>query len=164
MWLTAPSGWPTISPPWSPGGKWLFHPQAGQRPIKLPVGEYRVDSWIIARKDEAGAKWEMRGMVRRVVLVASPLPGTKRRAFPLASPSTRRPGQQERLGLLLRSESGGPPGRAGGADSQRVTSRRRRSCTSGAETELTTGASTPSMAEAASARSGGRSLKMSANP
>jgi hypothetical protein len=31
--------------------------------IKLPVGEYRVDSWIIARTDDTGARWEMRGML-----------------------------------------------------------------------------------------------------
>jgi hypothetical protein len=27
--------------------------------IKLPAGEYRVDSWILARQDDSGAQWEM---------------------------------------------------------------------------------------------------------
>ena len=32
--------------------------------LRLPVGKYRADSWIIARTDEAGARWEMRGILR----------------------------------------------------------------------------------------------------
>jgi hypothetical protein len=31
--------------------------------IKLPVGEYRVPSWTIARTDDTGARWEMIGML-----------------------------------------------------------------------------------------------------
>jgi hypothetical protein len=42
-------------------GSFIRQPENGL--IKLPVGEYRVDSWIVTRKDDAGAKWEMRGMV-----------------------------------------------------------------------------------------------------
>ncbi len=41
-------------------GSFIRTPEKGV--IKLPVGEYQVDSWTIARKDEAGARWEMRGM------------------------------------------------------------------------------------------------------
>lgn len=40
-------------------GSFIRTPENGI--IKLPVGEYRVDSWAIARKDNAGAKWEMKG-------------------------------------------------------------------------------------------------------
>jgi hypothetical protein len=39
-------------------GSFLRTPENGV--IKLPVGEYRADSWVIARKDDAGARWEMR--------------------------------------------------------------------------------------------------------
>jgi hypothetical protein len=42
-------------------GSFIRKPENGV--IKLPVGEYRVDSWTIARKDEAGARWEMKGML-----------------------------------------------------------------------------------------------------
>jgi hypothetical protein len=38
-------------------GSFIRKPENGL--IKLPVGDYRVDSWGIARKDDAGAKWEM---------------------------------------------------------------------------------------------------------
>jgi hypothetical protein len=41
-------------------GSFIRKPQNGQ--IKLPVGEYGVDSWTIARQDDAGARWEMRGV------------------------------------------------------------------------------------------------------
>jgi hypothetical protein len=41
-------------------GSFIRKPENGV--IKLPVGEYRVDSWTIARKDDSGARWEMRGM------------------------------------------------------------------------------------------------------
>ncbi len=40
-------------------GSFIRKPENGV--LKLPVGEYRVDSWTIARKDEAGARWEMKG-------------------------------------------------------------------------------------------------------
>jgi hypothetical protein len=40
-------------------GSFIRKPENGV--LKLPVGEYRVDSWAIARKDEAGARWEMKG-------------------------------------------------------------------------------------------------------
>lgn len=42
-------------------GSFIRTPENGI--IKLPVGEYRVNSWAIARKDDAGAKWEMKGML-----------------------------------------------------------------------------------------------------
>ncbi len=40
-------------------GSFIRKPENGV--VKLPVGEYRVDSWTVARKDETGARWEMRG-------------------------------------------------------------------------------------------------------
>ncbi len=40
-------------------GSFIRKPENGV--IKLPVGEYRVESWTVARKDEAGARWEMKG-------------------------------------------------------------------------------------------------------
>jgi hypothetical protein len=40
-------------------GSFIRTPEKGV--IKLPVGAYRVESWAIARKDNAGAKWEMKG-------------------------------------------------------------------------------------------------------
>ncbi len=40
-------------------GSFVRQPERGV--CKLPVGEYRVDSWTIARKDDGGAKWEMKG-------------------------------------------------------------------------------------------------------
>ena len=40
-------------------GSFIRTPEKGV--LKLPVGEYRVDSWAIARKDESGARWEMKG-------------------------------------------------------------------------------------------------------
>lgn len=40
-------------------GSFIRKPENGV--LKLPVGEYRADSWAIARKDEAGARWEMKG-------------------------------------------------------------------------------------------------------
>ncbi len=33
--------------------------------IKLPVGEYRIQSWTIARDDSRGSKWEMQGQYPR---------------------------------------------------------------------------------------------------
>jgi len=42
-------------------GSFIRKPENGV--IKLPVGKYGVDSWTIARTDNAGARWEMRGMV-----------------------------------------------------------------------------------------------------
>ncbi len=42
-------------------GSFIRQPEKGL--IKLPVGEYSVDSWVIARKDDDGAAWEMRGIV-----------------------------------------------------------------------------------------------------
>jgi hypothetical protein len=41
-------------------GSFIRKPENGV--LKLPVGEYRVDSWAITRKDEAGARWEMKAM------------------------------------------------------------------------------------------------------
>jgi hypothetical protein len=40
-------------------GSFLRQPEKGV--LKLPAGEYRVDSWTIARRDAGGAKWEMKG-------------------------------------------------------------------------------------------------------
>jgi len=40
-------------------GSFLRKPQNGI--IKLPVGEYGIDSWRIDRKDKAGTNWEMKG-------------------------------------------------------------------------------------------------------
>lgn len=42
-------------------GSFVRKPENGR--IKLPVGEYRVQTWTAERKDDAGAKWEMRAMV-----------------------------------------------------------------------------------------------------
>jgi hypothetical protein len=41
-------------------GSFVRKPENGV--LKLPVGDYRVDSWSIARKDGAGARWEMQAM------------------------------------------------------------------------------------------------------
>jgi len=42
-------------------GSFIRKPEKGI--VKLPVGDYRVDSWSIVRKDAAGANWEMKGML-----------------------------------------------------------------------------------------------------
>lgn len=40
-------------------GSFIRKPEKGI--IKLPVGDYGIDSWRIARKDNAGMNWEMKG-------------------------------------------------------------------------------------------------------
>jgi hypothetical protein len=42
-------------------GSFLRQPEKGL--FKLPVGEYRVDSWTVAHEDDAGAKWETSGVM-----------------------------------------------------------------------------------------------------
>jgi hypothetical protein len=44
-------------------GSFIRKPENGV--LKLPVGEYQVDSWTIAQKDDTGARWEMKGMLSR---------------------------------------------------------------------------------------------------
>ena len=44
-------------------GLFLREPKDGT--IRLPVGDYRVDYWSAVKKDDSGAKWELRGQYFR---------------------------------------------------------------------------------------------------
>ena len=115
--------------------KRLFHPQAEKGLVKLPVGEYRVNSWTIARKDDGGAKWEVKGDCRRAA-GGFTVPRT-RRNLPFGEPIYSMV-QKTRAAPSTRSaEARGPPGGAGHADSQR-SQPPPPSCTSGAGTEAMT--------------------------
>ncbi|MEN6334354.1 MAG: hypothetical protein ABFE01_08830 [Phycisphaerales bacterium] len=45
----------------SENGSFLRKPENGV--IRLPAGAYHVDSWTIARKEDSGSQWEMKGVV-----------------------------------------------------------------------------------------------------
>ena len=49
------------------GENGLFNRKPENGTIKLPVGEYRIQSWTIARDDDKGSKWELQGQYPRGV-------------------------------------------------------------------------------------------------